>query len=477
MQRHRRFARLPTLRYGIEVNASLLTRCPRRLVARRILCSAASILILVASHAHADTVPPGHVVTDGEPDNAFDAAFRFDYEFFSSKTQLQRESLTGAATDAVGLTSDLIGRHSRQQLTPQLDIGIYHDFWLSFALPIVLQERRDLALDGIARQESSAIRDGLLPADGFDAGSSSSTSGDTLWKGISRSGLSQLQIGMGVAPMNQRKDDTKPTWKLGLDVFLPVGKVASFSRSSPSSQTGVGSGVYELSLWTSVAKRIGSVEPFVAMSWRASLAATKTSAFADPGSSTTNALPPQVAGVRFGGAAYVIERPADHLSVTVDVEARAVSHFQGREYTDLWEALSYAGDAATVGAPLVLDQSPTVSGVQGLNYPGVSNQENYLELGGRFSVHAQLGKLAGLGIVADIFKHTPHAVTFADAGKDLPTCGTGKLPCEDDSNEVVNPGTNEVNPLSAPIIDLVGHRFIASKQMGFAISVQAAVQF
>jgi hypothetical protein len=219
------------------------------------------------------------------------------------------------------------------------------------------------------------------------------------------------------------------------------------------------------------------VEPFVVLSWRAALAATKTSAFTDPGSSATNPLPPQVAGLRFGSTAYVVERPATHVSVALGIEARAVSHFQGREYTDLWEALSYAGDSATTGAPLLLDQSPTVSGIQGLSYPGVSNQENYLELGGRFSLRAELGALAHIGIVADVFKYTPHAVTFADAGQDLPTCGTGKLPCEEDSNDVVNQGTNEVNPLSVPIIDLVGHRFVAAKQTGLTLSVQAALQF
>ena len=49
---------------------------------------------------------------------------------------------------------------------------------------------------------------------------------------------------------------------------------------------------------------------------------------------------------------------------------------------------------------------------------------------------------------ADIVWKTDHVITFADAGVDLPTCGAGVTThCETDANDVVNPGTAEVNPL------------------------------
>jgi hypothetical protein len=74
---------------------------------------------------------------------------------------------------------------------------------------------------------------------------------------------------------------------------------------------------------------------------------------------------------------------------------------------------------------------------------------------------------------------TDHVITFADAGIDLPTCGAAGTSgaCEDEDNGVVNPGTQEVNPLHVPRIDLVGHRYHSENNFGFVIGVQGQVLF
>ena len=83
-----------------------------------------------------------------------------------------------------------------------------------------------LAIDPATRRSlelSSTIRDGLLTADGFDArdpGTPLPQSGDLVFRGRGRKGLDQLHFGLAVAPMNQRRDPTKPTWKLGGELRL-----------------------------------------------------------------------------------------------------------------------------------------------------------------------------------------------------------------------------------------------------------------
>ena len=80
-------------------------------------------------------------------------------------------------------------------------------------------------------------------------------------------------------------------------------------------------------------------------------------------------------------------------------------------------------------------------------------------------------------MLADIVWKTDHAISFADAGIDHPTCGDGELPCEADANDLVNPGTGEVNPLHSANIDLVGHRYLSLDNFNVVIGVEGQVLF
>jgi len=58
-----------------------------------------------------------------------------------------------------------------------------------------------------------------------------------------------------------------------------------------------------------------------------------------------------------------------------------------------------------------------------------------------------------------------HVITFADAGVDK------------NGNNVIDPGTNEVNPLHVDAIDLVGHRYHSVHGMSYILGVQGQVLF
>jgi hypothetical protein len=70
-------------------------------------------------------------------------------------------------------------------------------------------------------------------------------------------------------------------------------------------------------------------------------------------------------------------------------------------------------------------------------------------------------------VVADTVWKTDHAISFADAGVDRST----------DDNDLVNPGTDEVNPLHVPTIDLVGHRYRSVDGFDLVIGVSGQVLF
>ncbi len=441
-----------------------------------------TVACVVLGHAAAALANPASIVptaADSIP-NSVDGLIRVDYDYEQDGSLVMRERVGPGAdpNGAVPVVHDLKFRQYKHTITPRLDVGIFHDTWVSVALPIVIQQARELRLDsGVDRTQSSTVVDGFLPPGGYDAQNPNNPpAGDLMFRGVDRHGLSEVVLGLGVAPMNQAKDDTKPTWKLGADVHIPVGPIMKFDPASPTSNTGVSTGVTELSVWTSFDRKLGWAEPWVEAWWQVPVSAKSDSLFQNPGFGATNTMLGQQAGVAFGFEAYAIDNAVEHNRISLDLGTRVTAHFEGRDYSEMWEVFAYAG--ATPTSPLVLDADPTTTGLQALAHPGISNIENYMETAARVAVRAELGQRVRFAAMGDLVWKTDHVISFADAGVDLPTC-TAKITthCETDDNDLVNPGTAEVNPLHNQKIDLVGHRYLSADNFGFVIGVQGQVLF
>lgn len=265
--------------------------------------------------------------------------------------------------------------------------------------------------------------------------------------------------------MNERRDDTKPTWKIGADIGLAIGKVETLTDKTIASATGVGRGVDELRLWTSFDRRDGRLERYATIFWTVPFAATSHSLFQDPGFGATNILPGQRAGAQFGVELAAVDDKAARNHISFDLGERIVGHFEGRDYSELWEAFAYAGDAASASNPLVLDKDPVASGVQAQSNPGITNIEGYLELATSLAVRAELGDNVRFALVFETIYKSDHAITFENAGVDR------------NGDQIIDPGSTEVNPLSVDAIDLVGHRYISTHNLGVVIGVQGQATF
>jgi len=330
---------------------------------------------------------------------------------------------------------------------------------------------------GVDRTSASTFTDGILPAGGFDAQRPSTPpGGNVAFRGVNRAGVPELRGGIGFAPMGQARDDTKPTWKLGAELRFAIGRVMRFDAVDPGVATGVSTGVHELRLWTSVDRRYHYFEGWFDAFYQRPIYTRGTALFHDPGFGATNTDPSQTAGVSFGLEAYVVDDAASGNRLSVELGSRITSHFEGRGYTELWEVFAFAGDRRTAG-PLVLDADPTEPGVQALSHPGVSNIENYLETAAHLALRARFGAHVSLAAFGEAQWKTDHVISFAQAGVDLPTCPSGAPRCETDDNNQVNPGTQEVNPLHARRIDLVGHRYRAEASRGYVFGVEAHLAF
>jgi hypothetical protein len=280
--------------------------------------------------------------------------------------------------------------------------------------------------------------------------------------------------------MNQERDPSKPTWKIGAQLKLPVGTIKDFNRFDPSQSTGVSEGVTEIHLWTSMAKRIGRAVPHFEFWWEAPVAVKDGAPLdnLDQPFGATSTSPQQEAGTRFGVEATLWEKPEDDLRVGIDGSATLRAYFEGRGYSDMWEIFQYAGVATESDAPLVLDAEPTVSGVQALSHPGVTNLENYMTFNTQLNITADIGERVRFGAGLGMFFEQDHAITYADAGTDLPTCsGSVTSNCETDDNNLVDAGTVEVNPLHSNVIDQVGHRYRVEEATNFLVNINARFLF
>lgn len=466
----------------------------------RIALAIAAVICSTGSSASAN--PFIEVASAADPGDPFDLNVTVDYEFYVHQAAVRREfaGFPGADPDGpLPLVKDLLYSSTRHEIVPKLEIGVFTDIAVYAALPIVVHESRRLELDQdesncvfpggggtptcIDRTNSTTIQDGLLPDTGFDAkdpgGGFTDPNDPLIFRGVDRSGLDQIHLGLVWAPMNQRRDDTKPTWKIGGEIRLAIGNEMTLDRANPGSESGVGSGVHEVKLYTSLARRIKWAIPYFEVWWRAPIGETKESQFRDPPQGLFGAervSPQQHAGTRFGFEAVAWQGENDQQRVGIDASAIFTAHFEGRAYSEMWEVFAFAGDATEQG-PLVLEADPTMNGPL-FSHPGVSNVENYLVASGRFGIQASLGPKVQFGTHFTYNWNQSHLITFADAGKDLDTCSGGQTAgCEIDNNDVVNPGTIEVNPLHAPDIDTAGRRYRVDESRTYQLSVEATVLF
>jgi hypothetical protein len=417
------------------------------------------------------------------------AQFFLDYNYELDSSSIWREHVGDPGNDP----NDAIPKHKEMEfhqfkhtITPRAEIGVVKDTWISIALPIVVNQARELKVAGGAdRAGLSTLQDGFLPTEGYDANDPNTPpAGDMLFKGVNRHGLDQIYLGLNVAPMSQQRDDTKPTWKLGAELRLAIGGVMSFSANNPSGNDAVGRGLHELRLWTSIDKRYHWTEGYFGVYYQVPLTTKSGSLYEeDLGFGVTNSRAPQQGGVWFGLETYLLDDKLTGNRISIDLGAKIDAHFEGREYTELWEMIAFSGDSGNSRLPpqLVLDSKPDQDGLQALSHPGITNVENYLETAGSVAVRAVLGPHVRLGATFDLKWQTDHVITFADAGVDFNTCsgsnGPAGVKCETDENDVVNPGTREVNPLASPKIDQVGHRYHSEDNLGFIIGLEGQFLF
>jgi hypothetical protein len=466
-------------------------------------------LALLPGEAHA--AEGTELASAMDEDDPFDLFITVDYTYEAKRAAIKREyaGLPGSTVDgAMPIVKDLLFFEDRHTITPRVQVGLFHDLELHAALPIVLNDSRHYDFDQretncdftgddancINEGNSSTFRDGLLGIGtngnmGYDANDPTtnfSVGGKRVFNGVDRSGLDQIFLGIGWAPLNQERDDTKPTWALDAEFRLAIGAPMRFDRMNPSSESSVGRGLNEVRLSTSMSKKTAWAEPFVTFYWQAPLPSDGSTPPTSPtnkadtqfwnvGFGQDSTAAQQLAGTTFGFNGIPWQNPKQKQFIEIEVRGKAEAHFEGRGYSEMWEIFALGGDVTTnPDAPLAVDLDPTSSNDARVPHPGVTTIENYLTFGGRLGLRGQMGDRAKFNASFELDYDQSHRISWTDAGKEIAGCGPG---CAAPDDHVVTPGTREVNPLFSRTIDLPGRRYLVDESVTYALMLSGTLMF
>jgi hypothetical protein len=413
--------------------------------------------------------------------SGFDETKRFDFNITLGWTHdkkqatVTREFASDAQRPGVELIKDLVYSRARDVMNARIEMGIMPDVGLHVDLPYVIRDDRELDFDqrggsscifpgGIGtptcvnQQNSTLVRDGILPG-----------TARPVFQGPRRSGLESLGVGFSWAVMNQLRDDTKPTWILGIDAKFDVGTTMRYDAARPDANTGVGLGYHQMLASTFVSKRLGAMDPYFGAYYMLPLPGSESPFDKLPIGSQPYARPQSRVGLQFGFEFIPWERSEINQRVTFEVRTRADHRFQGSSHSELWEPLSGSsacGSAGTTSCRTGVDLDLDGNNAPDRPHPGVTETQAYSTVGGDVGLNVQAGRYTRFRGLFGMTSDLPHFITFGTAGSDRD--GDGRV---DSTNQ------GEANPVYREVLDLTGRRFKVEGSRIWHLSIELVAVF
>ncbi len=499
-------------------------------------------LVLLCSAGASRAADLTEVATMLDPGNPYDArltvGFRTTWKFAALNREYQGNGR------GIEVVKDLLFQQVRAELDLRAEFAIFKDLALYVALPIVLKQQATYKFasgstypgypgeadcraahpedpwvcnpDGVNVNNSRTVQDGLAAGLqdglGYDPNGPALILGPewetgageagprTLFDGPARSGLDQLHIGIHGLVFNEKRHPERPTWLLGAEFRLSVGKVMDFKRNNagdpepcgaytlnnwncrPELNNAVSKGIHEVQFYTTVSKRLGRLDSFVHFYFRMPFAYRDGSFYSSKydfsaGWGEDNRSPvnkaPKVAGLKFGTEVVAWEEPVQQFKLAISILGSIDYRFPGRDYSEAYEILA--------GSPILnmncgdphsllydsLCQDPSVRRAL-TYYPGVTWVQDYAIFGGRLSIDFLIYKYLKFQLAYGFVHEQEHFLTTADAGNDFGTAAPQNGTCpsgEACADGRVNIPSKEQNPWHRPAIDTPGHRYRVQKTM------------
>jgi hypothetical protein len=477
---------------------------------RRLGVAGVLLLLCVASPARADE-PVGareprlmsetsEITTVAD---AFDKDDPFDLNLVLGFTQswkhasVRREtqlSQPGLATGNFIPANENIASYSSSMSTLLVgaDVGIYKDLALILRLPIILSWSQSMGdLNGSAAQSPALLADPIGGGQLFTVPFTSPT----------RSGLDYFAAGLDWAIYNQQRDETKPTWIIGIEGRIPVGTPlhacnqnpqGSFpqcpdptindSHNTASRDPGSSRGMYSIvgkSIWS---RRFGYVEPYSGFWVQADFPSGDSDFGKWNPQNNLERTPPLQGSFALGMEVIPYERREEFQRLSADFRVRGTYRSPGRDYSELFDALgSSQGQSLRMPNPSQYTAGPGPNGsvadqnAEKVYFTGITEGQAY----GSFTLSAgatwQAGEYIKFQLGTAVTYAQPHLVTAADTCNPNSATPATAGPCR-----TVFQGSSVQgvpNPDHRDSIDLPGRRFSIDDTTVIDLWVMGIVMF
>ncbi|HMJ15960.1 MAG TPA: hypothetical protein VK524_31305 [Polyangiaceae bacterium] len=464
------------------------------------------------------------VVDAFDGDDQFDLHLSLGYQHTWKRAQIRRESsIVQPGLSFGGYTEDTLQIASYQETTSRLntraEIGLFRDVALIVRVPIILANDRKLeGASGSESQQSTRLV-GLPGEQLFRLPFTSPT----------RSGVEYLAVGADVAIMNQFRDSTKPSWVVGLEGRFSVSEPMHACNKKPSAlnvvseqiecaepsdinrngvsgefqdaegndlegsfsggrSAGVSRGTTALELHTYLSKRIKYVEPYAG--FRALFEFQNGSS--DYGSTDFEGSivnhPPLQGTLLVGTNIIPWEVRDSHQRIAIDVRASGTYVSEGRDYSELFDALG-SSDAPSLRTPLYAeyqanpDPEPNVPSVvktssERVYFTGLTDVQQHGVYNFSTSFTWQAGRYVKFNVGGAYTLVQGHLISFdqpcnADFDDDVGKSG----PCREQSSPGEFEATGIPNPNYRAVINAPGRRFKVDDAHLFDVWLNATVMF
>lgn len=401
--------------------------------------------------------------------DAFDANLVLGLRQQWKRANIHREGAPAQAGGGFGTLDVARFEQSLTVLDVGADVGIFRDLALSFRLPVILSDARELKdLNGSAADPSrrgDAAGETLFPVP---------------FKSPTRSGVDYFSMGLDYAVLNQVRDASKPTWVIGGEVRVGIGERlhacnadAAVKCPDPRTPTvdrspGISRGMNTFIARTVFSRRMGYVEPYAGLRFLLD-SPQSNSDFGASSDLRGNLLsrPPVQGTFMLGMEIFPYEKVEAQSRLGFDLKLRGTYHSPGRDYSELFDPLGSSqarslrdtNPAAyrSSDGGLTSQADPAAGRVA---FAGITDTQAFGSVSASAGVTWQLNayfKLtggAGLTFVQD------HVVTASDAcNPDFKNDVGAAGPCRVGSASAAALATGVPNPNHRPSIDLPGRRF------------------
>ena len=400
-----------------------------------------------------------------EEGNPIDVHLELKFDFVRSSALITRENTQPPPDDPSGArrtadVKELQWERQRFRLKPQLQVGVFHDLALFAEWPIVLWDSQTTQFaDGTDASNSTLVRDQAPnPSPTVDGWPETAGAGNNKpevqdrkygfpangynnwrfdnqgkWAGY-RQGLDNPSFGVRCSPLNNDRDETKPTITLQADYtppffgFMDPTKDELEDTSAPGK---VSDGLHKFHFSIASSKRFLILDPYFVVDY--------TIPFTGGGDEHVLGHQPRQTGGFVAGLEIVpYEDKKLDQKFAIELNGSARYYSEGRDYSevsDLFREQTYTDQFVRVGA----------------------------EAGVRFKAF----KLFFLNIAGQFAYDTEHLLTVEDFGKDL-----------DDANDEIDlDKPAERNPYYNPVLDTVGRRLRVEQSYQLGVLAHVGVTF